>query len=266
MKNQIVFALTLLAITFGVSSLYAGSFAPAAGQDGSTAISISDPAFVAWASGIELVRGPVDIKNPTGATASYGSPEAALGNTSSVVSLGDAGYATLTFDQPITDGEGWDFAVFENSFSDTFLELAFVEVSSDGENFFRFDAVSESSQETQIGGFGAVDTTNIHNLAGKYRAGFGTPFDLAELAGTAGLDVNAITHVRVVDVIGCIDDGFCSYDSLGNKVNDPYSTPFASSGFDLAAVGVINAVPEPSSIVLLIGLAIAAWSIRRTNK
>lgn len=31
-----------------------------------------------------------------------------------------------------------------------------------------------------------------------------------------------------------------SYKSYGNKINDPYSTPFASSGLDLDAVGVIN--------------------------
>ncbi|MFN6048554.1 MAG: T9SS C-terminal target domain-containing protein, partial [Bacteroidota bacterium] len=47
-----------------------------------------------------------------------------------VVSLGDGGIATLTFDPPITNGDGFDFAVFENTFLDTFLELAFVEVST----------------------------------------------------------------------------------------------------------------------------------------
>ena len=60
--------------------------------------------------------------------------------------------ATVTFASPIYNGEGPDFAVFENGFDIDdeydptgvlhFLELAFVEVSSDGENFFRFPAVT----------------------------------------------------------------------------------------------------------------------------
>ena len=45
------------------------------------------------------------------------------------VSLGDGGYAVVTFDKPITNGPGYDFAVFENGLNDSFLELAFVVVS-----------------------------------------------------------------------------------------------------------------------------------------
>ena len=36
--------------------------------------------------------------------------------------VGDGGSAILTFDTPIANGPGFDFAVFENGFSDTFLE------------------------------------------------------------------------------------------------------------------------------------------------
>ena len=43
-----------------------------------------------------------------------------------VVSLGDGGYALLTFEKPIKNGID-DFAIFENSFSDTFLELGLVD-------------------------------------------------------------------------------------------------------------------------------------------
>jgi len=140
---------------------FAGSYAPAAGQAGSTAIYKDDPSFLAWATGVDLVRGMADISDPTKGYASYGTPEVALGMAGNgVVSLGDGGVATLTFDAPIANGDGYDFAVFENSFSDTFLELGFVEVSSDGDNFFRFDAVSETQTDTQVGGFGSVDTTN----------------------------------------------------------------------------------------------------------
>lgn len=219
----------------------AQSYAPAAGQAGSTAIAKSSTVFKGWATGITVVRGPQDIANPTGPLASSGDPSGALGGTSTgVVCLGDGGSATLTFAVPIANGPGFDFAVFENGFSDTFLELAFVEVSSNGVNFFRFPSHSETQTTTQIGGFGAVDCRYINNLAGKYRVNFGTPFDLSDVPNNALLDKNNITHVRVIDVIGTINPLYASHDSFGNIVNDPYSTPYATGGFDLNGVGVIN--------------------------
>ncbi|EPR74314.1 cell surface protein [Winogradskyella psychrotolerans RS-3] len=226
--------------------LQAQSYAPAAGEPGSTAISADSPVFVAWATGIEVQRGHVDISNPTfeheGSNyATYGTAEDALGPaTNSVVSLGDAGEATLTFETPITDGDGFDFAVFENSFSATFLELAFVEVSSDGVNYFRFPSHSETQTETQVGGFGTIDPTYINNLAGKYKGLFGTPFNLSDLEEDALLNKNNITHIKIIDVVGSIDPAYARYDSFGNAINDPFSTPFYSSGFDLDGIGVIN--------------------------
>jgi hypothetical protein len=262
-RNLLVFGALALLPT-AVSS--AGIYAPAAGQSGSTAIAYNDPQFVAWASGISVQRGPMDISNPSSALASYGLPQDALGPATAnaaahVVSLGDGGTATVTFDHAITNGSGFDFAVFENGITDTFLELAFVEVSSDGQNYFRFPAVSLTQTATQVGGFGALDPTNLNNLAGKYRVGYGTPFDLSELDGISPLlNVNAVTSVRFVDVVGSIQDAYATYDSQGHKVNDPWTTPFASSGFDLTGVGVIHAVPEPSTLALL-GVAGLAASI-----
>lgn len=228
------------------TGLLAQSYAPAAGQEGSTAIAYDSELFVAWANGAEIERGLVDISNPEAQDqgsnyASYGIADDALGIADgTIVSLGDRGTAILTFEKPIGNGSGFDFAVFENSFSDTFLELAFVEVSSDGINFFRFPAHSETQTETQVGGFGLIDPTYINNFAGKYRAMFGTPFDLDDLEDNVLLDKNNITHVKLIDVVGSIDPKFASYDSLGNAVNDPFPTPFGSGGFDLDAVGVIN--------------------------
>lgn len=222
------------------------SYPPAAGQEGSTAIPHNSDLFVAWATGAEIERGHVNISDPDfqdqGSNyATYGEVEDALGIAdNSVVSLGDAGVATLTFENPIGNGPGYDFAVFENGFSDTFLELAFVEVSSDGTNFFRFPAHSETQTDEQVGGFDLLDPTYLNNFAGKYRAYFGTPFDLDELEDDALLNKNAITHIRLVDVVGSIDPQYATYDSYGNAVNDPFPTPFWSSGFDLDAVGVIN--------------------------
>ena len=61
------------------------------------------------------------------------------------------------------------------------------------------------------------------------------------LAGTPGLDIQRITHVKVIDVVGSIDPDYASHDSHGNKVNDPWPTPFHTGGFDLDAIGVIHA-------------------------
>ena len=115
-----------------------------------------------------------------------------------------------------------------------------MEVSSDGEHFYRFNSVSLTQTVTQVGPFGLLDATNINNLAGKYRAYYGTPFDLEELKDKPFLDINNVKYVRVIDVVGCIQNNFATYDSQGNKVNDPWPTDFASSGFDLDAVAILN--------------------------
>ncbi len=239
--------------------LSGGPFAGPAGTPGSLAVPYDDPGIAAWATGyVALTRGPAQAGDASAGFATFGYGELALGpageDVYDVVSLGDGGSITLTFDAPITNGPGWDFAVFENSFGDTFLELAFVEVSSDGVNFFRFPAVSLTATGTQVGTYGHVDATELRNLAGKYRLGNGTPFDLSELAGVdERLDVAAVTHVRVVDAVGAIGAGLGSVDSLGNRVNDPWPTPFAAGGFDLDAIGVRHAAVSPAS-------GYAAWA------
>ena len=249
----------------------AGPYAPAAGQPTSTAIAHDPPGIVGWASGYQdLVRGPIDITDLGEGFASYGDGDDALGPADAqidalpVVSLGDGGSITVTFTRPIGNGTGADFAVFENGHSDNFLELAHVRVSSNGTDFFAFPSASLTSTATQIDTFGLLDPTNIHNLAGKYRKGFGTPFDLAELAGTPGLDIAAVTHVRIDDVVGTINPLFGTRDSLGNLINDPWPTVFTTGGFDLDAVGVLHfAVPEPSATVLLGMAALVAAARRR---
>ena len=181
-------------------------FAPAAGNTGTTAIHMDSSIFVNWAVSCSIVVGQEDISNPQSVLASSGDSTMAIGAPGNgVVSLGDGGYAVLTFERPIKNGNGWDFAIFENSFSNTFLELGLVEVSSDGLNYFQFESTSFTQDTLQIDAFGTINPEMINNLAGKYRATFGTPFDLEELAFEQGLDVNNITHIKIIDVIGSID-------------------------------------------------------------
>lgn len=227
-----------------------GPYAPPVGQMGSTAINKDSSIFIGWATNAVIERGWQNIANISAGKTTAGDSISPIGKSglNGIVSLGDNGSATLTFDGVIYDGFGADFAVFENSFDGLFLELAFVEVSSDGVNFFRFDAVSLTDTVTQTASFGNTDATNIYNLAGKYKAQYGTPFDLNELAGTIGLNINNITHIRVVDVIGNIAIPFANYDSQNHAVNDPWPTEFPTGGFDLDAVGVINFTPTATTI------------------
>ncbi len=246
----------LLALFKGLGVFFCFSvnaqFAPAADMIGTTAISKDSAVFVEWANACVIQRGYLDIATPDSGYASYGDGNSAVGmaGQNGFVSLGDGGIATITFQNPIYNGPGFDFAVFENGFYTAsplaFLEFAFVEVSSNGNNFFRFPATSNIQDTSQIPMTG-VDCSLVNNLAGKYVFGYGTPFDLEELKNEIGLDVNRITHVRLIDVVGSINNQYATSDQFNHRINDPYPTPFPSSGFDLDAVGVINQV-SPSSV------------------
>ncbi|MGI8603591.1 MAG: hypothetical protein ACR2OZ_11420 [Verrucomicrobiales bacterium] len=248
-------AVTLVLVASPVA-FAAGPFSPPAGQPASDAVAAIDARIKGWAAtASSLIRGPEIKGDPQSDPVTYGTPASALGPADidnpelqpepgspgpyPCVSLGDGGSIVLTFDPAIADGSGADFAVFENGLSDTFLELAFVEVSSDGVQFFRFPAVSCTPVGTQVGSYGSLDTRNLDNLAGKFRAGFGTPFDLAELSENPLLNKSSVTHVRIIDVVGSIDPALGSLDSLGNLINDPYPS-YETSGFDLDAVAVLN--------------------------
>lgn len=217
-------------------------FAPAAGKPGSTAIHKDSMDIVDWASKCTITRGPMDVSDNTLGLASIGREKEAFGKADNfVVSLGDGGNAVIEVEGSIYNGDGPDFAIFENAFDDNFLELAFVEVSSNGSDYVRFPAESLTPTNTQIGGFDYLDPTHLNNFAGKYRVDYGVPFDLEELKDSSAVDIDKVTHIRLVDVIGNIDTTILhSRDSKGNLVNDPWPTPFESSGFDLDAVGFIH--------------------------
>lgn len=226
----------------------------------------SNPIFTAWASGY------VNYLPSPGVSAGNDVLQNAFGPADNViVSLGDLeqtqidagaapGEIALTFGRAIYNGPGADFAVFENSTYyegwGFFAELGYVEVSSNGTDFARFDSIS--TNDGPVGPYGLIDGTNIYNLAGKHQSYYGTPFDLATLAAadavTSGLvDLGNIRYVKIVDVPGSGD--FC--DSKGNPIYDAWPT-FGPGGFDLDAVGAINTVPEPGSAALMAGLIFAA--------
>lgn len=250
--SEIVWTTTVTPATV----ITAGPFCGIVGTEGCNAVHYSDTNIKGWASACTLNLGHYDIADPDSPIVSYGSAEEAVGavveGNLAVVSLGDGGTATLSFDHPIVNGEGYDFAVFENSFNDSFLELAFVEVSTDGENFVRFPSTSLTSSCANVGGYGGIDATFIDNLAGKYRTGYGTPFDLEQLRDSANINIDSIMFVRIVDVVGSVAPEYATYDQFGNIVVDPYPTNSYSSGFDLDGVAVLNwnytNTEEPESI------------------
>jgi hypothetical protein len=220
-----------------------------------TAIHKDSLQFIGWADGyMSIVYGG-------GVDTSWRTPQKALGKalgtSHDIVCLGDGGQITMIFSKAIVDGPGFDFAVFENSFDDYFLELAWVEVSSDGINFVRFPNFYANTNSVQ----NTHETWKIYGLAGKYVAGYGTPFDLGELQSTyttitsgipsvydyhpafkeaftnnfPKLNLSNIQYVRIIDIIG----NGTAKDTVGLTIYDPYPT-VGSTGFDLDAIGVIN--------------------------
>ena len=249
---------------------------------------ISNPIFTGWATDYLNYLPSASISSP------YNDPTRALGSVpdvgNNVVSLGDLtqaqinagvspGEITMTFDDAIKNGAGADFAVFENSFISswgdgagyTFAELGYVDVSTDGINFARFDSHSLVTDPFPLGQpYGCIDSTDVYNLAGKhvnnYGDSWGTPFDLDTLLDNdlvlAGLvDIDEINYVKIVDIPGSGD----FLDSYGNGIEDAWHT-WGTGGFDLDAIGVINAVPIPGAVWLLGSGLLGLLGINRKKK
>lgn len=248
-----------LCVLLSVGPVFAedgGPFSPRVGEPGSTAVALDDPRIVAWAQRKISVEWGEDLSEE------WKTPERAVGpasgNVMDVVSLGRGGRITYRLALPVIDRAGPDFAVFGNSHSDYFLELAFVEVSTDGERFVRFPNTSLTDEP--VPAFGRVDPTMVDGFAGKYRVGWGVPFDLADLRGLDGadcLDFNDVRYIRLVDVVGGTDERFTnlpqSRDSAGRPIHDPFPT-VGSAGFDLDGIAVfhseLRAKPNPGGITL----------------
>lgn len=237
----------------------------------SSASNYVNPLFFGWAVEQVVNYSPapgVGLYTPLpGLTLDFSIPTKALGPVTGdnfdVVSLGDLsttqitggvapGQITLQFGVPIRNRSGADLVIFENATGGTdsvFGELAYVEVSSDGEHFARFP--SRSLTSSPVGAFSSIDPRKVFNLAGKhvnaYGDSWGTPFDLAQLAshplcdpllhpgGDPPVNLNAIRYVRLVDIPG--NGPFL--DSQEYSIYDAWLT-YGSGGFDLEAVGAIS--------------------------
>jgi len=282
-SQTVLLLLVFLSIPLSVK---AGIYPPQATLAGTTAIPANSPEIVAWAtgySGYSVIGSNDDCTRGSDTSSQFEVPARALGAagnsdgnntgfTTDVVSLGREGCISLTFDLPITNGDSWDFAVFENGFYVTvpqlgFLELAWVEVSSDGINYFRFP--SSVSASNPVSSFSNImDASNYDGLAGKYIAGFGVPFDLADIPNNSLLNKNAVTHVRLRDIVG--DGRALDSSSPANTIYDPFPTAL-SAGFDLDAIAVLNQgqvaqeleVPIPWFASLILALIFLSTALQR---
>lgn len=246
---------------------------------------VINPVFKGWA--IEVIS----YNQTPGVDSRWSDPNKTLGpvtgNVNDIFSLGDLsreqvdqgvsiGWIILTFDEPIINNRGYDFAVFENGLLSDFTttagsmageilaELAYVEVSSNGMDFVRFPSLSLTEQPGDL--FSTIEMSNVYNLAGKHPNAYnictGTPFNLQELANnpkvTSGLvDINDIKYIRLVDIPGTgdfydeavtyIDPNTWpewDYYSDNHPIFDAWNTSlvplFPSGGFDLEAIGVLE--------------------------
>ena len=247
---------------------------------------ILNPIFRGWAAEV------VSYQPAPGLAARWTDPNMALGpvtgSIADIVSLGDLGQQqidqgippgriTLSFEEPIRQGGGYDFVVFENGFAASahwdegtvagqmFAELAYVEVSSNGEDFVRFPSVSLTAERIDFL-LGTIEAGQVYNLAGKHPNAYGTctgtPFDLSDVADhpdvLSGLvDINDVRYVRLVDIPGSGDfydqavmhinpNTWPDWDVHANNhpIFDAWNTSLApidpSGGFDLEAVGVLE--------------------------
>ena len=180
-----------------------------------------------------------------------------------VVSLGVSGSMTVAFDVVIVNGHGKDFIISENPFfildengiptGTVFVELAYVEVSTDGVHFARFPSIFDITGN--VGSYEGIDHRNVTNLAGvcsvyanvdnnnldpfNIEESGGDAFDLDDLSNdpfvqSGDVDLQNINYVRLIDILG---DGSC-LDSQENPIYDP--TGPGNNGADIDSISVIN--------------------------
>ena len=225
-------------------------------SSGGDGIRYNDQRIVGWASGCSGERP---------AYASFGTWADAIGPapalTNDVVSLGDGGWALLTFDIVIADGPGPDLAVFENAIqmgSNVFAELGFVEISSDGTNFARFPSYSLTGNEEPMPGdvdrdgyVGESDLNTIISNWGKTPAAR-QQGDLSEDGTVEGTDYSEVISYWGTRLVGAFDtiDPTDIHNLAGKHVNNMGT--WLGTPFDLADLhdhaGVLSGLVDLSDI------------------
>ncbi len=215
------------------------------------AVHYEDPRIVAWGNEYEHYFVGPNVGSPPFENPPDGR-SGTRGDYGCCTLLGDHGRVDMIFDDaPVTDGEGTDFAVYENGFlvngtdGEVFIELARIQVSSDGEHWAEFDTASRIPEP--IGGYGYAKSNLLGHLAGSHPGPYGTAYDLEHLRNTpevrTGLvDLSRITRIRVIDVVGDGND----LDSFGRPIYDAWPT-FGTGGFDFSGLAVLNQVVVPPS-------------------
>jgi len=187
------------------------------------------------------------LGEPTGGGLTQGSTD--------VCSLGSGGTLTVEVDPPILDGAGADLLVCENAFFVTgtlqsFAEVAFVEVSSDGEHFARLSS-NYTGPDEPLPIFTGIHPARYRGFAGAMPVSANPPavdpldvtaaggdlFDLHELVDDPlvladQLDLGNVRFVRLVDVEAGI-----AVDTVGHVVYDCGVGNGSSSDID-AVVGL----------------------------
>lgn len=191
----------------------------------------------------EIVLGP-----PHGAGENAGSLD--------VLSLGNGGIITLEFtDNTPENGPGPDLIVFENSFyvaqnpENVFCEVAFVEVSQDGEIFYRFpndyDPAGEPvNNPVNWQGFAGVYPVLSHPENGI------DPTDPGMAGGDVfELDDVGLDWIRFIRIVDTDEPPDAAYDDNGDEIYDPAAGTGTTGGFDLDAVAAVypgeHATPTP---------------------
>lgn len=182
--------------------------------------------------------------------------------------MGNGGVFDYFFDPPITDGVGADFVVGENGFRNAangliFAELFYVEVSSNGVDYLRFDSVSLTRES---GSYLSIDPGEVYGLGSTQMANYGIdyrqPYDLAWLRNKrevidGTIDLSSITRVRFVDIPGTeVEETYQfdgktyvyspQYDSFGNVIRDAYLTS-DSGGADVFAPCALHMAKGPAT-------------------
>lgn len=205
---------------------------------------------------IEFNRGTIYTPDFQDISKVFGPPQsesaAGLAGSLDVLNLGIGGSIILSFENtPIYNGDGVDFAVFENpfyingSYSQVFLEPAFVFVSTDGDNWTSFtsryivqspplDYDNNPAHYEGLAGIKPVfsNSQNGINPLDPNAAG-GDWFDLEDIKESAeknNVDIQNIKFVKIIDVNVKVGK-----DSYGNIIPGVYM-PAGLNGFDLDAV------------------------------